>query len=121
MSVYSRIKTLLLGVKLLTWSGEYDNGNSGSAITLNWNNGNFQTVTLTDDVTFTFTDPAIGIGRFDLRIVQDATAGRDITWPGNVEWPEIEPDWTTGTNGEQSVITLRYDGTNYVAIPTSYF
>lgn len=95
-----------------TFDAVYDNGNSGTAKTIDWNNGNLQKVTLTGNVTFTFTAPA-GPGTFQLRLLQDATGLRTITWPSAVKWPNgIAPTHPLVASTYGWAI-FTYDGTNY--------
>lgn len=100
----------------LTFLEAFDNGNSGAAKTINWTNGQKQTLTLTDDVTLTIAD-AEGSGNFLLKVVQDNVGGRDITWPANVKWPSgTKPAISIGEPGialRVSIISLFYDGTDY--------
>ena len=51
-------------VRTAAISEEFDNGNSGVAATIDWNNGDMQRVTLTANCVFTFTD-AKGAGKKD--------------------------------------------------------
>lgn len=90
----------------------YDNGNSGAAITIDWRRGRMQKVVLTANCTFTWTAPTEP-GMYALRIAQDATGGRSLTWPSAAKWPNsfsaTHPPgaskycWWIGT----------WDGTNY--------
>lgn len=121
---YTLVAKLLCSIEsTLTCQGqtEYNNGDSGTAINIDWCNGSFQALTLTDDVTLTFVDPSGTAARMDIRLIQDASGGHDVTWPGNVVWPEGEPTWSTGTAGQQIIVTLRWDGSQYIAIATSYY
>lgn len=60
----------------------YDNGNSGAALTIDWNNSNTQYVTLDSNCVFTFSNPIDG-----LRVVLLVKGGFTVTWPASVEWP----------------------------------
>lgn len=64
------------------------NSSSGTAATLDLENGNSFEVTLTDNCTFTFSNPpASGTsGSFTLILRQDATGSRTVTWPTSVDW-----------------------------------
>jgi len=101
----------LENIKLAEFNDWVDNGNSGAADTIDFTTGNFQKSTLTAAVTYTFTDPiaTTGVARLGMKIVQDVTGGRDITWPGNVTWDGDEPVWTDGTNGQIIHVTFIYD------------
>ena len=73
----------------------YDNGNSGTAITIDWSRGDWQRVTLTGNCTFTFSNMVDGM-RYTLELIQDATGSRTVTWPGAVVWSGgIAPTLTT--------------------------
>jgi len=98
---------------------EYDNGNSGAADTIDWTKGNKQKSTLTDDVTYTFTDPS-GPCNLILHIVQDGTGGRDATWPASVTWLGIEPTWSDGGASKSIIVGFYYDGTTYWGQGTSW-
>jgi hypothetical protein len=61
---------------------------SSNAATLNLRDGDNFTHTLTENVTYTFSNPASSgkVSAFTLKVTQDATA-RTITWPASVDWP----------------------------------
>ena len=63
--------------------------NSGTAYTIDLTAGNAFEITLTGNVTFTFSNPpASGTGgSFTLILKQDATGSRTVTWPGSAKWP----------------------------------
>jgi hypothetical protein len=103
-----------------TFASEYNNGNSGSTPTVNWNNGQKQRITLTAAATFTFTAPP-GPGNLLLKIIQDATGGRAATWPATVKWPAgTAPTLTTDANAVD-IVTFYYDGTNYYGVASLNF
>lgn len=64
-----------------------------STINIDMDKGTIHVITLTGDATLTFGDPpddgfgdpVLGFG-FVLIVKQDATGGRDITWPASVIW-----------------------------------
>ena len=77
-------------------------GNTGLAPTINLANGTFVTATLNQNATFAF---SLGTGvtsdaiQFTLHLTNDATAGRTITWPVSVKWPNgTVPTRTTTAN-----------------------
>lgn len=91
---------------------ETDNGNSSTADTIDWKLGNKQKSTLTGNCTFTFTAPS-GPCNLLLRLAQDATGSRTVTWPAAVKWPAgVAPTLTT-TASRVDIITFYYDGTTY--------
>ncbi len=93
---------------------EVDNGNSGTADTIDWNAGQKQKSTLTGAVTFTFTAPQ-GPCNLILKLVQGGTGSYNPTWPAAVKWPgATEPTWSTAV-GAVDIVSFYYDGTNYYA------
>lgn len=90
---------------------EYDNGNSGATLTINFRNGGAQRIKFTANCTLTFSNPEIGRA-YVLKCVNDGTA-RTITWPGTVLWPSGTAPTLTGTNNKVDLINLYWDGTSY--------
>jgi len=103
------------GIKVngtITFESEHDNGNSGASKTIDWGNGQQQKLTLTANCTLTFTAPD-GPGTFSLRLIQDATGNRTVTWPASVKWPGgTAPTLSTAANAEDYV-SFKYNGTSY--------
>lgn len=63
--------------------------------TINWANGNTQTLELTDDTTIAFSNALTGQSLL-LFIAQDGTGGHAITWPAEVNWGDAgEPEMPT--------------------------
>jgi hypothetical protein len=103
----------LAEVTTCRFAGEHDNGSSGAADTIDWNNGQKQLSTLSANCTYTFTPPSSGVGNFLLRVVQGA-GGFTITWPSSVKWPGgTAPDLSSQTGGEVNVFSFYYNGTDY--------
>ena len=94
----------------------YNNGNSGASITIDWNNGNLQYVTLTAvGVDVTFTEPP-NPGECELWIIQDGTGNRTIDWEHEVspKWPgNVEPTLSTGAGDIDVVVFTFIGGTTY--------
>lgn len=87
-------------------------GNSGTGtVTFNWNDANIQTVTLTGNCTFAFSNPQSG-ANYQIIIIQDTTGSRTITWP-TIKWQAGSAPALTGTANSIDVVTLLYDGTSY--------
>ena len=85
---------------------------SGGATTVNCETGNTFSHTLTEDTTFTFSNPpASGTGySFTLKIVQDSTA-RTITWPASVDWAAATaPTISTGSGEVDVFVFFTTDG-----------
>lgn len=83
----------------------HDAGNSGTTLTIDWDNGNEQLITLTGNVTLTLNDPRDG-GRYVLVLKQDGTGGRTVTWPASVLWPAGSTPTITATAGKYDLVTL---------------
>lgn len=91
---------------------ETDNGNSGTADTIDWTLSNKQKSTLTGNCTFTFTAPT-GPCSLVLKLVQDGTGTRTVTWPAAVHWSGGTAPTLTTTINKVDIITFYYDGTTY--------
>ena len=85
---------------------------SSGAATINLRDGNVFEHDLTENVTYTFSNPASS-GRasaFILKVIQDSTA-RSITWPNSVDWAAATaPTLTTTNNGVDVFGFLTIDG-----------
>ena len=71
-----------------------------NATTVNCEAGNSFSHTLTENTTFTFSNPpASGTAySFSLEIIQDASAsGYTVTWPASVDWPSATAPTLTAT------------------------
>jgi len=77
-------------------------GNTGAAPTINLDNGLFVTATLNGNATFAFSlgnGLSSGVIVFTLHLTNDGTAGRVITWPASVKWPNATvPTRTTAAS-----------------------
>ena len=85
---------------------------SSNAATINLRDGNVFEHDLTENVTYTFSNPAAA-GRassFVLKVIQDSSA-RTITWPGSVDWPAATaPTLTATNNGVDVFVFFTIDG-----------
>lgn len=93
---------------------EYNNGNSGLAKTIDWNNGVLQRITLNLNTTLTVLTPPL-VGHCQLRLIQDVTGGHTVTWVGldPVRWgssPSV-PAINLAGSGE-SVLNVYNSGIN---------
>jgi len=91
---------------------------SGNATTVNSRDGTVFSHTLTENTTFTFSNPAASgkSSGFALTIVQDASAsGFTVTWPGAVAWPNgLTPALTVTENAvDQFVFYTTNGGTTW--------
>ena len=85
---------------------------SSNAATINLRDGNLFEHDLTENVTYTFSNPAAS-GRassFVLKVIQDSSA-RTITWPSSVDWAAATaPTLTTTNNGVDVFVFFTIDG-----------
>ncbi len=104
---------------------KFDNGiqeestavtSSSNAATLNLRDGTVFTHTLSENVTYTFSNPAASgyASFFTLKVTQDSSA-RTITWPGSVDWAgATAPTISTGSGDVDIFVFLTVDaGTTY--------
>ena len=89
-----------------------------NATTVNCEAGNAFSHTLTENTTFTFSNPpASGTAySFSLEIIQDASAsGYTVTWPASVDWPSATAPTLTATASAKDVFVFytRDGGTNW--------
>lgn len=99
---------------------EIDNGNSSTADTIDWTQGNKQKSTLTGNCTYTFTAPGSPTSLV-FKLVQDATGSRTVTWPAAVHWSGGTAPTLTTTANKVDIITFYYDGTTYFGNATLNF
>jgi hypothetical protein len=100
---------------------KFDNGiqeestaitSSSNAATLNLRDGTVFTHTLSENVTYTFSNPAASgyASGFTLKVTQDSSA-RTITWPGSVDWAGgTAPTLSTGSGDVDVFVFLTEDG-----------
>jgi len=91
---------------------------SSNATTVNCENGNSFSHTLTENTTFTFSNPpASGTAySFSIEIIQDSGAsGYIVNWPPAVDWPAATAPTITATASAKDifVFTTRDGGTNW--------
>ncbi|QSL99460.1 putative structural protein [Roseobacter phage CRP-9] len=91
---------------------------STNATTVDCEAGNAFSHTLTENTTFTFSNPpASGTAySFSIEIIQDASAsGFTVTWPASVDWPSATAPTLTATASAKDVFvfTTRDGGTNW--------
>ena len=91
---------------------------TSNATTVNCHNGNSFSHVLTENTTFTFSNPpASGTGyTMSIEIIQDASAsGFTVTWPASVDWPAATAPTLTATASAKDVFvfTSRDGGTTW--------
>jgi len=85
-----------------------ENAASGAAATIDLNDGNVHHVQLTDNCTFTFSNPvATGdSSSFTLILEQDGTGSRTATWPASVKWAAATAPTLTTTADKFDVLAF---------------
>ncbi|WP_406660887.1 hypothetical protein V7O66_13770 [Methanolobus sp. ZRKC3] len=96
----------LTGAKVVTTTAEHDNGNSSTAITIDQNNGNYQKLTLTAACSITLT--GLDCAGLSLRLVQDGTGSRTVTWVSTIKWAGGSAPTLSTAAGAEDIITLQY-------------
>lgn len=102
----------LTAIKTASFQAELDNGNSGAAKTITWASAQRQKLTLTANCTLTFSAPP-GVGNLQLKVLQDANGGWNVTWPASVYWSKGLAPQLTVLGNARDLVTFYYDGTNY--------
>ena len=91
----------------------HDNGNSGTAKTIDWTVSNIQGLTTTESCVASFVDPRTP-GTVTLIITHDTSDYSFIyTWPASVVWPRETSFVTTNTSSAIDVISFLWDGIRY--------
>jgi hypothetical protein len=104
-------------------SPEFSNGNCGTSKTINWNNGNRQSIVLNNaSCTLSFTAPSgVGTSSFLLKVVQDASGNRTVSWPETVKWPNSTGISLSTPANAIDMVSCYYDGANYFCIAVFRF
>lgn len=102
-----------VGIQTLKWATftEYANGTKTANWTLDFNNGQKQSVTMGSSNTIsTLTFP--GAGNYVLRVTQDATGSRVLTWPAAVKAPGGKSAGLvlSTTANAVDIVSIYYDG-----------
>ncbi len=86
---------------------------TASVSTIDWSQGNVQSLSLSSNATLTFSN-GYGGGEYTLIVNQDVSGSRTITWPSDVRWPGgTAPTLTTGSI-KTDVLRFVHDGINYL-------
>jgi hypothetical protein len=87
---------------------------SSNSTTVDLQSGTNFSHTLTENTTFTFSNPAASgkVSAFTLKIVQDASAsGYTVTWPAAVDWPSATaPTLTATASAVDYFVFITHDG-----------
>ena len=87
---------------------------TSNATTVDLQDGTNFSHTLTENTTFTFSNPAASgkVSSFTLKLVQDASAsGFTVTWPTSVDWPSATaPTLTATASAVDYFVFITHDG-----------
>jgi hypothetical protein len=87
---------------------------SSNATAVNLRTGTNFSHTLTENTTFTFSNPASSgkVSAFTLKLVQDSSAsGYTVTWPSSVDWPAATaPTLTATASAVDYFVFITHDG-----------
>ena len=87
---------------------------SSNATTVDLQDGTSFSHTLTENTTFTFSNPASSgaVSIFALKVIQDASAsGYTVTWPASVDWPSATaPSLTPDASAVDYFVFITHDG-----------
>jgi hypothetical protein len=100
--------------KVNPFETELADGNSGAAFTVVWPSSSHQTLTLTANTTLTFSAP-VGGCELILRLVQDGTGGRTVTFPGTVVGTPI----IAAAINAVTVLKFYFNGTSYYLLSST--
>lgn len=88
-------------------------GSTGGTVTVDFDNGNVQTLSLTSSIaTLTKSNPISG-GVYTFQITQAGSGSYTIAWGADVKWPGGTPPTLSTAVGAVDYVTLVYTGTNY--------
>ena len=97
----------------------YAIGAAGTTETVNWANGDLQTMTLDENVTITFSNAVAG-QRLTLFLLQDGTGTNTITFADTIVWQDATtPTWTT-TADKMNVAVIYYSGSAYFGMGAKF-
>lgn len=102
---------------ILGHASEYDAGNTGAAITINFaTNGPYQKVTLNNAApAITISTVGLVVGKYQLKVIQDGTGGRLPTWVGFLAGDCVGNAFPVMGAGASAVtfVNLYWDGTQF--------
>ncbi len=93
---------------------------SSGACTIDWRLGNKAAITLSENVTFTFTAPSKPSNLL-IKLVQDGTGGRTVVWPASVKWVGGQTPTLSSGAGSVDICSFYFDGTNYYGVASLNF
>jgi hypothetical protein len=98
-------------IKQAIYNGIIDDGNSGTADTIDFSTGSIHKSTLTGNVEYTFTAPS-GVSRVQL-LMYTGSGSFAVTFPATVKWVGGTAPTITTAASKVDIATFLWDGTNY--------
>lgn len=100
----------------------FNKGNVSGNITLDYTDGHVQIITLTGNTTITAINnfpPTGKAGVLQLRVMQDGTGGRTLTYSVSVDWGDAGAPTitTTASRGDIHTLVTRNAGSNIHGLP----
>lgn len=100
----------------------YAIGTAGATETVNWANGDRQTMTLDENITITFSNAVAG-QTLTLYMLQDGSGTNTITWADTITWQD-GITWGTShyttTANKWSVVVIYYTGSAYLGMVSKF-
>lgn len=90
-------------------------------LAIDWSNGSTQYTTLTGSPTLSTPSNPVNGQVYRLRLIQDATGSRTVTWWAGIIWAGGSAPTLTTTASKQDIITLLYSNGVYYADITKNF
>jgi len=91
-------------------------GSTGGSVTLDWDNSNIQTLTLTSNITTLTKSNPIDGAVYTLFLTQGGTGGKTVSWGADVDWPSgTAPTLSTAAGATDAVSLI------YIAGVTGYY
>lgn len=106
--------------KVILTPQEYNAGNSGTAATVNFANGQKQKLSLTGNATVTIQCP--GVSNYQLRLIQDATGNRTVTWAGYATVKYVGSATAPAINlsaNSETIVNIFHDGATTIWVAAS--
>lgn len=100
----------------------YAIGAAGTTETVNWANGDLQTMTLDENVTITFSGAVAG-QRLTLFMLQDGTGTNTITWADTIVWQDAitwGDTYYSKTADKMNVVVIYYSGSAYFGMVSKF-
>lgn len=114
MTGYALLNTPTLNTPIDTY---YSIGTTSGAVTLNFNNGNIQTVTLTANTTFSFSNvPSTSNRSIGFMLIVTNGGTGLITWPSGTKWPGGTIPALTTSGRDRVIFFTENGGTTWDAV-----